>query len=816
MCKKFVMWSVIVLLTLPSFVTGAETKAELLLEKYCYSCHDQDTDKGDIRLDNLRSLKNNDMKNLLEKVREQVYFKNMPPEKKKKQPTSEERKALFDWASGYLEKVGGSDFNEIISKPHFANYVDHKKLFSGEVKDEAYSPARLWRRSSYDFDNAKIHFLGRQKNLNERQIQSRQNSVDGKNTKQPFPMPDGEGIQNYAALLYADSATFDTLYRNAEYIVDKTLLMAFIEMDYKSLGKTMEDWKADRQKVLDEQQAQIKQYEKEGKTTRYIRGMHSEINAKYKYQTPEVYRKIVLSEGKPSKDLMEEAIRLHFDNTIQRLPSDAELSKYVNFMGKSIDELGPYFGLRSVLMTILLSPEFIYRSELGLGKKLSDGRQMLSSVELAFAISYALTDRMPDDKLLKALQNGKLSTREDVRREVTRILEDDSIEKPKILRFFQQFFGYTNAPHVFKDLKRFTDKRLRNFEGLAKYYVEETDNLIMYIIEQDKDVFKELLTTDKYIVAHSGDNDEMKAKQEADRKIYEYFKKLDYKKFKGHGIPKEHQKFSQSVPGHKHLNIPSLKVLMKHKEAGQKAGINTYGERGRIEQLEYLTAYNIDGKTWDYPENQPFKIANRAGILTHPSWLIAHSLNSTTDPVRRGKWIRERLLAGTIPEVPITVDATIPEDHNKTLRERYSITQQQECWRCHTKMNPLGYAFEAFDDFGRYRTDEVMEGLPKVNKKYQTKPVNAKGFLEGSGDSSLDGEVKDALDLIHRLGKSRKVQQSFIRHSFRYWMGRNEMLTDSKVLIRAEKDYMENGGSFKALLISLLTSDSFIYRKHLD
>lgn len=131
-------------------------------------------------------------------------------------------------------------------------------------------------------------------------------------------------------------------------------------------------------------------------------------------------------------------------------------------------------------------------------------------------------------------------------------------------------------------------------------------------------------------------------------------------------------------------------------------------------------------------------------------------------------------------------------------------------------MNPLGYAFEAFDDFGRYRTEEVMEGLPKVNKKYQTKPVNAKGFLEGSGDSSLDGEVKDALDLIHRLGKSRKVQQSFIRHSFRYWMGRNEMLTDSKVLIRAEKDYMENGGSFKALLISLLTSDSFIYRKHID
>ena len=74
-------------------------------------------------------------------------------------------------------------------------------------------------------------------------------------------------------------------------------------------------------------------------------------------------------------------------------------------------------------------------------------------------------------------------------------------------------------------------------------------------------------------------------------------------------------------------------------------------------------------------------------------------------------------------------------------------------------------------------------------------------------------EVKDAIDLVHRLSKSRKVQQSFIRHAFRYWMGRNEMLSDSQTLINAEKAYVENGGSFKAMVVSLLTSDSFLTRK---
>ena len=44
-------------------------------------------------------------------------------------------------------------------------------------------------------------------------------------------------------------------------------------------------------------------------------------------------------------------------------------------------------------------------------------------------------------------------------------------------------------------------------------------------------------------------------------------------------------------------------------------------------------------------------------------------------------------------------------------------------------------------------------------------------------------------------------------------MGRNEMLSDSRTLIEADRAYLESGGSFKAVVISLLSSDSFRYRK---
>ncbi|MAN37754.1 MAG: hypothetical protein CMI21_09100, partial [Opitutae bacterium] len=45
------------------------------------------------------------------------------------------------------------------------------------------------------------------------------------------------------------------------------------------------------------------------------------------------------------------------------------------------------------------------------------------------------------------------------------------------------------------------------------------------------------------------------------------------------------------------------------------------------------------------------------------------------------------------------------------------------------------------------------------------------------------------------------------------WMGRNETLNDAVVLQAAHKAYRASGGSMKALLSSLLTSDAFLYRK---
>ena len=99
----------------------------------------------------------------------------------------------------------------------------------------------------------------------------------------------------------------------------------------------------------------------------------------------------------------------------------------------------------------------------------------------------------------------------------------------------------------------------------------------------------------------------------------------------------------------------------------------------------------------------------RAGLLTHPAWLAAYSLNEDNDPIHRGIWVFERLLAGVLGDVPPDVDAAVPTDPHLTLKERMQPLRDARCWKCHHKINPLGEPFEMFDDWGRYRSQHYFD-----------------------------------------------------------------------------------------------------------
>ena len=532
-----------------------------------------------------------------------------------------------------------------------------------------------------------------------------QQRARGNVVAQPFSGSSAEGFKDYADLFAIDEPTVSQLMRNAQQIVE-------IQTTKSNLGRPVKEFFP----LLDPNR-------------------------------------------KPTEDEVRTALIRQFEICLHRKPTGEETQRFLKLMEKNVQDAGQVIGAKTTLATVLMLPEALYRYELGAGKPDMHGRRLLAPREMAYAIAFALTDEGPDAVLLNAVKSGKLATPADVRREVQRILNDKTIAKPRILRFFEEYFEYPAAQDVFKDLER--------GKWRPEILINDTRLLIKYILDQDRDVLRELLTTNKSFVNY---------------------------------------KVGPKGPQPAFITNKNLKDSTRR-------------------QLEYHDLYNLPAD-WTWTERQPIELPadQRAGILTQPSWLAAFATNNENHAIRRGKWVRERLLGGVIPDLPITVDAQLPNKPEQTLRQRMEITRQEYCWQCHQKMNPLGLAFENYDYLGRYRTTELVVDLqvpPKPNPKkgeppiptYRKVPVDATGLIEHSGDSKLDGEVKNAVEMIKKLADSPRVRQVFVRHAFRYWMGRNETLADAPTLFAADKAYLESGGSMKALITALLTSDSFLYRK---
>ncbi len=268
--------------------------------------------------------------------------------------------------------------------------------------------------------------------------------------------------------------------------------------------------------------------------------------------------------------------------------------------------------------------------------------------------------------------------------------------------------------------------------------------------------------------------------------------------------------FKDQIEGHKHWApalVYDLDALVMHTLKKDRQVFKTL-----LTTRDYLIyvnshkdhgnplAYNLSPDWKPTPKPVRFPKDQRMGVLTHPAWLVAHSGNFDNDPIRRGRWIRYKLLGGNIPDIPINVDAKLPDDKTMTLRERMHVTRAESCYKCHSKMNPLGLPFELYDHYGRFRFDELK------------KPVDTTSKVVNTGVAEVDAEVKTPFELIGRLANSTHCEQVFVRYVFRFFMGRNETLGDAKALQEAHKAYTDNDGSMKALVVSLLSSDSFIYR----
>lgn len=94
------------------------------------------------------------------------------------------------------------------------------------------------------------------------------------------------------------------------------------------------------------------------------------------------------------------------------------------------------YAFAAVVRAVLMSPEFLYRTEIGPSPTPGVGRTVMTDHEIATLLSFALTDTAPDEMLLAAAASGSLDDPDERERQVRRLI---AASGPVWQRFFWEW-----------------------------------------------------------------------------------------------------------------------------------------------------------------------------------------------------------------------------------------------------------------------------------------------------------------------------------------------------------------------------------------
>ncbi|MEC8022412.1 MAG: fibronectin type III domain-containing protein, partial [Myxococcota bacterium] len=466
---------------------------------------------------------------------------------------------------------------------------------------------------------------------------------------------------------------------------------------------------------------------------------------------------------------------------------------------------------RNVLATMLLSPEFLYRVEVG------DENGKLTAYELASRLSYHFWNTMPDDELFAAAADGSLMTEEGYQAQVERLGNDDKAER-SINEFYGDFFRVQDLPDL---LKQDTPQQYNagqyfaDIPGKDNYWNGQVAGpwWIPSYIEPNwrwangggsqKNMTSELLNLGKWFTLDS---------------------------------PGTYEDMFRS-------NLHLAECHDPNNDASYCVGAGwwhwSYGIEGNCGDYEAcaLQHWPLSEHGWD-GVSEPITLPQpeRAGLITRLGFL-AHNTQSAR-PVQRGLKIREMLLCDPIPPpencdvvkppqltglcddpakepddatnlvVPCSDDVQCAEgetckDWDKeismTVREKVeeiTETPGTSCANCHsTFINGFGHALNHFNSVGAYWDKERMYDEAKFGECTvygYCQPGDFRHFvgdeetwapIDASGTTLYNGEwvtINGAHELSDFLVDTGQMEWCWSRQYFRFTMGRHEWDSDAE------------------------------------
>lgn len=373
-------------------------------------------------------------------------------------------------------------------------------------------------------------------------------------------------------------------------------------------------------------------------------------------------------------------------------------------------------GVRSMIVAVLMSPNFLFKPEFGAAPANYANAKKVSQFEQATRLASLVWASVPDDELLAAAESDQLSTPAQIEAQARRMLADPRA-KPALESFFEQWLGLSLLEAATKDPAYFPNWS----DELRDAMFEERRRFVSHVLWEDDGRLETLLTADYSFV-----------------------------------------------------NAPLAKLY----------GATAAGS----------------GDAFTQTQLDP---AQRAGVMTQAAMLATFARPDESSPVKRGKWVRERMLCQDLPPPPALVPQLPAPAEGISNRERFALhTSDPACAGCHRLIDGLGFGLEHYDSIGAFRT--MGQGVP----------IDASGTINDTVD--IDGMYSGGPELANTLASSEQVRDCVPTQALRYAWGRRETADDTCAVAAVKEAFAKSDGDLRELIVALTQNDAFTTYRQAD
>jgi len=202
----------------------------------------------------------------------------------------------------------------------------------------------------------------------------------------------------------------------------------------------------------------------------------------------------------------------------------------------------------------------------------------------------------------------------------------------------------------------------------------------------------------------------------------------------------------------------------------------------------------------------------RGGFLGMAAVHVMGSDGQRSSPVERGAWVLRHLLHDPPPPAPANVPMLEHEDAILPIRDLQKRHQEEpQCAQCHKKIDPIGYGLENFTAAGLWRETERVV-LPQTGNPrrqgvpdFRTFPIDPSGQLpRAEGFKNYFG-MRDEI----ATGYNESFARGFAEHLLAYGLGRPFEISDYNLATDITSQARENGNDIAAFVHALVQSKAF-------